>query len=263
MKTLLLTFDVEQFPSKELGIPLSEDKAFSLGKDGLNILLDILDITSSTFFVTAEFAERFPKDTKRILTSGHELAMHGASHDHVYHTMEEKKAKDIISKAKGEMEKRFKTKIKGFRGPRMSRPSYEILKKCGFTYDSSLHPVFLPGHYNNFFSPRCVQEREDIIVIPVSAVPLVRLPFSWAWFRIMGSLYTKACSRLTLLDSSFIHLYFHPWEFVEPPVKAKGIWHKLNFGGTGITNVERLEKFITWTKKRGLAPSTLSGFLKF
>lgn len=262
MKPLLLSFDVEEFPSQELGLGLPEKQAFETGREGLAVLLNILGDVPSTFFVTSEFSERFRGETRRIVSSGHELALHGASHSHAYHLMGEGSAKAILSGARARMERGFKTRVRGFRGPRMSRPAYSVLKECGFSYDSSLHPTFIPGHYNNLAAPRSVHEVDGIAIMPVSVTPLVRLPFSWLWFRKLGLGYAKACGRLSLLGSDFVHVYFHPWEFVRPPCMPQGLWQELVFGGSGKENLERLRRFILWARGRGLEPATLSGFLR-
>ncbi len=264
MRTLLLSFDAEKFPSEEVGKKVSEGKAFLAGEHGLREVLEMLESAgcSSTFFVTADFAERFPKTVRQLVSAGHELALHGASHEHAYHSMDETEARRVLLQARLRMRKRFRSEVNGFRGPRMSRPAYRVLRECGFSYDSSLHPTFIPGLYYNLMAPRTVNEEDGIIVMPVSVTPLVRLPFSWLWFRKLGLGYAKACGRLSLLGSDFVHVYFHPWEFVKPPCRPQGLWQGLVFGGSGKDNLERLRRFILWGKGRGMAPATISDFLR-
>lgn len=263
MKALLLSFDVEQFPSKELNLKLDEGTAFEVGNLGLRKVIGSLDTLQcrATFFVTAEFAERFPQSIRMLVRRGHEIALHGIYHEDSYARMEPGMTREMLSKGRIAMERHFKTPVVGFRGPRMSRPSYEMLAECGFKYDSSLHPTYVPGRYNNFTAPRNIHKREGITIVPVSVTPHLRLPFAWLWFRRMGLAYAKYCSRRVLSDTDFLNVYFHPWEFVEPPVEPKGITQRAFLGGCGQRNLNRLERFIRWTQRRGLEASTITGFL--
>lgn len=263
MKSLLLSFDVEKLPSKEMGLPLDEDTAFEVGNLGLRKIIELLETTrcKATFFVTCEFTERFPKSIHMLVKRGYEIALHGVYHDDVYHRMDEEVAREMLSKARVAMEKRFKTPVIGFRGPRMSRPSYEVLRDCRFVYDSSLHPTYIPRRYNNFTAPRYVHKRYGMTVVPVSVTPHVRLPFSWLWFRRMGLMYAKTCALRSLSDTGFLHMYFHPWEFVEPPLVLEGIKQKVLIGGCGQNNLDRLKRFITWTQARGLKSSTIKDYI--
>ena len=34
------------------------------------------------------------------------------------------------------------------------------------------------------------------------------------WFRNIGLGYAKICTRLSLIGSDYVNIYFHPWEFV-------------------------------------------------
>ncbi len=263
MKTLLISFDVEEFPSKELGMSLDEGIAFEIGNIGLKKVIGLLESTQckATFFVTAEFAERFPRSVRMLMRRGHEIGLHGVYHHDIYHTMKPYIAVTMLSKARTAMEKRFKIPVAGFRGPRMSRPSYKALRDCGFRYDSSLHPTYIPGKYNNLSAPRYIHRRSGLTVVPVSVTPHLRLPFSWLWFRRMGLTYAKACALRSLSDTGFLLMYFHPWEFVEPPVVLQGIKQKAFFGGCGSRNFNRLKRFIVWAEGRGLEATTITEFL--
>lgn len=263
MKTLLLSYDVEQFPAKEFGIPLEEDVAFENGRAGLGRLADLLCKRgwTSTFFVTSEFAERYMRDLRALLKDGHELAMHGVSHDDHYERMQPAFARDRIGDAHTKMESMFKTRVHGFRGPRMSRPPYAVLRECGFTYDSSLHPTWIPGRYNHFLSRRSVHEKDGITIVPVSVTPLLRMPASWVWFRSLGLSYAQLCSRLAAIDQDFLHLYWHPWEFAESPVSPFGVAQRIVFGGCGESNLQRFARFVEWAERRGFVCSTITNYL--
>ena len=247
MRTLLLTFDVEEYPAKELRVPVSEDNAFLQGDMGLSATLDLLERygVRATFFVTMEFASRMPKNVNRLVGDGHELAMHGLRHGDDYHSIPDETTRMGLTTGRKEMERRFHSAVVGFRGPRMSRPPYHVLQQCGFMYDSSLHPTLVPGRYNNLGSPRGIHRRDGIWVVPVSVVPGVRWPISWSW-KMLGRSYLLAASQLTLMKSDYLLVYFHPWEFAPPPAELSGFFRRRMFGGTG--HIRALESLLKWSR---------------
>src|SRR3989344_3648981 len=259
MTPLLLSFDVEEFPALELGMFTDEDEAWRVGKEGLLQIATLLEgeCVPATFFCTAEFVFKYPSCVRRLLAEGHEVALHGASHGHTYHLMPPEEAGNILRNAKDDVERLLGTHIAGFRGPRMSRPPYAVLHKCGFRYDSSLHPTYVPGRYNHLRAPRRVHTADGVLVMPVSVAPVLRLPFSWLWFRLLGIRYAKACAALTIRDSDFLHVYFHPWEFVSPPGVPGTVSQRMMLRHCGPQHLLRLREFIHWAKRRRLTPMTI------
>jgi peptidoglycan/xylan/chitin deacetylase (PgdA/CDA1 family) len=262
VKYLLLTFDIEDLNV----VPRThsnEKHLFKIGQRGTEIILDLLKRkrAKATFFVTNEFAQHAPSTVQRIVKEGHELASHGYLHEHNYKTMSEQKALQYLTKSKKELENKFKTTVRGFRSARLEHPAYRIIKEAGFSYDSSLHPTWVPGKYNDILKPRNPFVRSGLTVIPVSVGVFV--PFSWFWFRNFGLLYAKTCSLLALLYSRYINIYFHPWEFVDLTKipERNQIWSLIK-RRTGKKVTTDLERYIDWCLKKGLKPETLSGFLK-
>ncbi len=263
-KFLLLNFDVEEFtPKTKRKISIREREQLETSSLGLEKLLKLLDRhrITSTFFTTLKFAKQNHGIIGRLVREGHELALHGYEHTDNYKAMQKDEAYKRIKKAKEELEKRFKTKISGFRAPRFEVPDYSVLKKAGIKYDSSLHPTYVPGRYNNFRSPRCVFVKDGVVVIPVSVTPLVRLPFSWIWFRNLGLNYAKICTKPSLLDQNFINIFFHSWEFAELNGYAFGRELPAPFmRNTGEKLVGMLEKYIIFCKKIKLRPFTVRSY---
>lgn len=262
MKYLLLTFDVEELSL----IPKTKKNKrnlFEIGEKGAEIVLDLLKRKNAkaTFFVTAEFAGQKPEIIRRILNEGHELASHGSSHEQDYINMSDSRALLSLKKSKKELEKMFNTKILGFRAPCMNPPKYNIIKKAGFSYDSSLHPTWVPGRYNNFFKSRKIKKKCGILIIPVSVSAILRLPFSWFWFRNFGLFYAKACSLFSLFNSKFINIYFHPWDFIDLNKLSYKIPYFLK-RNSGEKNLNMLEKYIDWCIKKRLKPATIREFLE-
>ncbi len=268
MKTLLLTMDLEEFVTPaEIGMKVNKDEMFKISIEGLKNFKKILDKYEKlkvTFFTTWEFAEKAEKELKEILENGrHELALHGLEHSLDYPKMNEKKLQKVLSKAKKKLENKFNTKIKGFRAPQMGSIKLSVLKKIRIKYDSSLHPTYIPGKYNNFFKSRNIYLENGIYEIPVSVTPLFRLPFSWIWLRNMGFTYAKFCSNLNFINSDYVNIYLHPWEFVNiniDPYNKKIL--KLIIRKTGDKYLKLVDNLIKWYFNKNLKSMTINEYLE-
>ena len=250
MRNILLTVDLEEFVTPaEVGMDIKKDELFNISIEGFNNLIKILskypDI-KVTFFTTLEFAEKSKSKLKELLNSGHEIALHGLYHKTSLLKMDKKDVKKELLLAKNKLEKMFNIKVKGFRSPQMKGIDLKLLKEIGIKYDSSLHPTYVPGKYNNFFKKR---ERffDNIWEVPVSVVPIIRAPFSWVWFRNFGLNYAKICTRLVFIDKDYVNLYFHPWDFVDINKKPfAGNISKVILRNSGNRMIKKFDKYLSW-----------------
>jgi peptidoglycan/xylan/chitin deacetylase (PgdA/CDA1 family) len=229
---LLLSFDLEEYQK-------AGEKGFEIGYEGGKIVKDLLERTGvvATFFVTGTFYQRFPEFVKE-LSESHEIAFHGLNHADDYQSMPEDAAIQNLLAGKTRIEKELNLDIEGFRAPRMRPPSYDVLRKVRFLYSSSLHPTYVPGRYNHLRSPRIPFIRHGVLELPVSVTAGIRLPLSWVWFRQGGLAYAKTLTLL--IRTSYLAIYFHPWEFV--PLTGSFI-HTRN---TGKKMENALEQFLAW-----------------
>lgn len=258
--TFLLSFDVEEFtvPEEQKGFLTEEEReaVFQRGAEGLKRCISLLKQQNvvATCFCTSEFVRKYPPLIKELQSQGCEIALHGYAHRDQYQTMEGEHAFSSLSKAKEEIEKIVPCKIKGFRGPGFRVPKPGVLEKIGLLYDSSLHPTYVPTKYNHLKKSRKIQKYGNIMEIPISVVPFVRLSFSWIWFRNFPLVYTKFCTLLNKKTSNYTLLYFHPWEFVDLKNRdwgCKGLLWSLITGNTGERMTKKLEEYVIWAKKRG------------
>jgi len=265
MKHLLLTLDLEEFvPAAEFGEDLADRDAFELGRQGFDNILNLLKEKriKATLFTTAEFAEFAEESIKRAIRDGHELASHGYSHKHNYKKMLPADAFRYLKSAKDVLEKKFGKQILGFRAPQMFHPDRAILKKIGFEYDSSFHPTYIPGRYNNFFGERKIFSENGIIVVPVSVAPILRLPYSWVWFRLLGLNYSKLCTMLTLADQKYVNIYFHPWEFTDVDKYNFKKIPKSRTKNTGEHLLKELSSYLDWCNRLNIKSMTISDYLQ-
>jgi len=253
-KKVLLTFDLEEFDLPlEFGCPISSEEQIRVTNEGLDRLSIILSKygVPATFFTTSLYADK-NRETIISLSFGHEIASHSKNHSDFQET--------DPSDSKSDLEKITGKEVRGFRMPRFSAIDKTLIKAAGYLYDSSVNPTFIPGRYNNLFTPRSLftDAGTNLMEIPVSVSPVIRFPLFWLSFKnIPLPLYIHLC-RSAIRKDSYLHLYFHPWEFTELD-SFKIPWYiKTNSGNS---MAERFEKLITELIKMGDF-YTVSGFLE-
>jgi hypothetical protein len=165
---------------------------------------------------------------------------------------------EYIKLAKEEKESIIKKDVNGFRAPRWGIKNIHELSKLGLRYDSSTHPIFLPGRYMNLNQKRYIHKKGNIIEIPLSTLP-PNFSIFWLAFKNFPLIYSKMFTRinLSLANSPYTMLVFHPWEFVD--IKKHNIpkhvkrCHKMLLA--------KLEKYIIFCKKQGYKFSRVDDFL--
>jgi peptidoglycan/xylan/chitin deacetylase (PgdA/CDA1 family) len=256
MKKVLLSFDIEEFDMPlEYGKKIEFEKQISVSSQGTRIILDILKQhkIQATFFSTVVFASNAQPLVDELLNDGHELASHG-----YYHSSFEI---EHLLKSKNELEKISGRPIAGYRMARMMPVENQAIASAGYTYNSSLNPVYLPGRYNNFFKPRTIFKTNSLIQLPASAVPVVRFPLFWLSFHNLPLwLYKQSCKR-TMNSDGYLNLYFHPWEFTDLAKSEYGFPGYVS-KNSGSQMINRFNSLIEWMKKQNYSFSTITNFLK-
>lgn len=206
---VLLSFDTEEFDlPREHGVDIAIERAMEVSIEGTSRILDILERNhvKATFFCTATFATLAPQVMKRILDNGHEVASHGVDHW-------QPKDSDI-AESKETLERICQRPIHGYREPRMFAIDDAELERCGYRYNSSIHPAYIPGRYMHLNVPRTPFFKGGVLQIPVSVFPIGRVPLFWlACHHYPQGLYRKLCAWTMRHDGQFV-IYFHPWEFI-------------------------------------------------
>lgn len=258
LKQILLTFDIEELDFLSRGKYVEDIYIKSF--EGTERILEILKKykIKGTFFVTSEFADKYP-DLIRKISQENEVALHGYKHSHNYKEMDKKKVIDYLKKAKNHLESITKNKIYGFRAPRLQYPSYKIIKKLGFVYDSSFHPTWIPTRYNNLNGKINIFIKDNLIIVPLSVIPFVKFPLFWFAFRNLGLIYTKIGTFLSLLNQNYINLYLHSWEFVNLSKYKISFLFKRN---TGEKMATLLENYIEWCQRKEYKFSTIADYIK-
>ncbi|MEI9920207.1 MAG: hypothetical protein WDO14_15640 [Bacteroidota bacterium] len=150
--------------------------------------------------------------------------------------------------------------VKGFRMARMMEVNDEAIRNAGYVYNSSLNPVYLPGRYNNFSSPRTMFKEHGLIQLPASATPLLRVPLFWLSFHHLPLWYYKLACNTTIRRDGYLNIYFHPWEFTDlsdPQLKLPWLIRK----NSGADMISRFSKLLDWMLLKGYSFETLIGFV--
>lgn len=187
----LLTFDVEEwfranYPSTTLSSQVEVDERLEVN---IRVLLDLCAEyqARATFFILGRTAERHPGIVTLIQEKGHDIASHGYEHILVYEQTPEIFRADL-KKSLAVLEGISQQRILGYRAPSWSISTrlpwfFDILKKHGLAYDSSLFPArtFLYGDSRARRFPHSIG---NLIEIPASTLSLfgLRIPFASGFF---------------------------------------------------------------------------------
>ena len=207
-KFILLTFDVEEFDiPQDYEFDIDLDDQLRIGHKGLINVMELLadyPNVRATFFTTAVFAKRFP-DTIRFLSTKHEIASHTYSNSS-QHTGDLLLSRLILEQIIGKP-------VCGIRMPQMQSVDADELKNAGYSYDSSVHPTWIPGKYNNLNKPVGPYYERGILRIPASVSGVFRIPLFWLCFKNLPLFIYECLAYVPLRKHGFLNVYFHPWEF--------------------------------------------------
>lgn len=202
-------------------------------------VLDLLDEfgIKGTFFVLGWVAQRCPGLVREIRKRGHEIASHGYDHQLVYRIgpaafrEDLRRSKLVLEDAGGET-------VCGYRAPSYSITknslwALEILAEEGFTFDSSIFPVYhdiygMPKAPRFPFLVQC--QAGAITEFPLTTYPLslagrrYLLPVAGGgYLRLLpAELLGRCFSAVNRLEGQPTVLYFHPWEIDpdQPHIRA-------------------------------------------
>ena len=157
------------------------------GEVGTRRLLKLFDKygLKTTWFIPGHSIETFPEETRMIVEAGHEIGMHGYSHENpIAMTPEQEEA--ILVKCIGLIEQVSGRRPTGYVAPwwEFSNVTNELLLKHGIKYDHSLmhrdfHPYYVrvgdswtkidySKHPEEWMKPLVRGEETDLIEVPAS-----------------------------------------------------------------------------------------------
>lgn len=242
--------------------PLRANRQVSV-EEGIQRLLHLFEkhTIKATFFVTGEMAQEHVQAIRKIRWNGHEIACHGLTHEKNECLLGRARQKQKIEKATKIIEEKSGKRPKGFRAPclRMNETTLKILDECGYVYDSSIIPTFVPGYYGSLtapsrpYYPSTESLRKNgsyrVLEIPVSVNPFVPLPLSAAWMRNLGFSWVKFGVKANFVLGNPVVFYVHPRDAVSLP-KVKGVpWHL--YRNVGDSTIKMLDRVISYVRASG------------
>ena len=254
---VLLSFDIEEFDMPfEYGKHITFEEQIEISVKGSHIILDLLKKHNfkATFFSTVIFALNAPEIIARIKNEGHELASHG-----YYHSKFESAH---LASSKEVLEQLFGSKIFGFRMPRMMPVNEIEVENAGYTYNSSINPTWLPGRYNNLHISRTYFKLRNVLQLPASVSPFLRIPLFWLSFHNFPiGLYQYFIKRCYKKDG-YINLYFHPWEFIDLNDREKYGFPTYVSKNSGVLMEKRMDLFLNWLNQQGYPNTKIQQFVE-
>lgn len=254
---VLLTFDIEEFDMPlEYGKTIPFEEQISLSVVGCDIILDLLKTHhfKATFFSTTTFAINAPRVIDRIKNEGHELASHANFHSSF-------ELADLLT-SRQKLEEIFGSTIYGFRMPRMMPVDLIAIEKAGYTYNSSINPTWLPGRYNNLHVSRTHFKVGNVLQLPASVSPLLRIPLFWLSFHNFPLALYQRLVKKSYQKDGYVNLFFHPWEFVDLSNKDKFGLPAFVRKNSGKAMQTRMDFFMAWLNKQGYPNATIHQFME-
>jgi len=187
-------------------------------------LLERLDVhgVRGTFFVLGWLARREPQMVRAIADAGHEIASHGWNHKKVG-TEDVEAFRRSVRESKEELEQLSGERVEGFRAPSFSigpgrEWAFDILIEEGYSYDSSVFPVYHPS-YGDPDAPRdpyqVTREGGALFEVPPCTLRLLGKNFAaagGAYFRFFPYSFIRAAFRQAARRKVPGTFYLHPWE---------------------------------------------------
>lgn len=229
------TIDLEDYFHTEVSsraVKYSDwDKMPSRIESSVHRLLDLLDETDTraTVFVLGWLAKKRPALIREVARRGHEIGCHSFQHRMVNRLKpaafleDTRMAKEIIEDATG-------VAVEGYRAPSFSITpgtewAFKILEQLGFSYDSSIHPVWHVS-YANTRAPRFPYylEGTNVLEIPIATWRAcgMNLPVGGgAYLRLLPYWYVRhGLSVVNQTEWQPVTLYVHPWEidYLQPAI---------------------------------------------
>lgn len=252
-RKILFSVDLEEFDiPEEHGTRLPLDTKLAVSLEGMRNLDNLMQQhqATATLFTTAFWASHHT-DYVRELAQRHEIASHTFYHDR-FEPGDLERSRTLLSDISGQ-------EIQGLRMPLMQTVDLKAVKEAGYIYDSSLHPTWIPGRYNNLNSPRKLfYHKEGLWILPASVTPVLRIPVFWLALKNLPLALYKSLCRQILEKDGYIVLYVHPWEFTDlSRFKLPLITRRID--GAALT--DRLGHLFGYLQKQGAVFETHAGLV--
>ncbi len=189
-------------------------------REALQPLLKMLEQqgTKATFFVVGELADSWADELRELSAAGHEIGLHGQTHEFLSDLGAANLAEQLAQGRKVLTDVLGAPPV-GFRAPyfgltRKTPWAPDVIKDAGFTYSSSVLPVWNPQAGYRGAPKRPFKWSNGLIEFPspVLAVGSLGLPvLGGAYLRLVPSMVVNLAERVTRTDGRWV--YAHPYDF--------------------------------------------------
>lgn len=210
-------------------------------------ILDFLEAHGSrtTFFVVGDVVRRYPELVREIADRGHEIACHSDAHIQL-DKLDATALEQDLDKCLTALSHAGVKQVLGFRAPTFSLTektqwAYEVLRKLGFTYSSSVLPAKNPLYGWAKFG-QAPRRMEGLWEVPVSLLEFgpTAIPFAGGiYLRVLPSLMIRGAlwrrKKSGLCTVGYIHPYDIDQEqerFVHPLI-TNALYHHLMYYNRG------------------------------
>jgi peptidoglycan/xylan/chitin deacetylase (PgdA/CDA1 family) len=142
----------------------------------------------ATWFTPAHSAESFPQQIRKIVDQGHEIGLHGYTHEFVS-TLSEQQQRDVLCKSIQVLTDFVGKKPRGWTAPAWStsKETVKLLEEYGIEYDHSFmhhdsQPYYLPSPHLSTYTETNVSKPASHWMKPMStlhASSVVEVPANW------------------------------------------------------------------------------------
>jgi peptidoglycan/xylan/chitin deacetylase (PgdA/CDA1 family) len=182
--------------------PLDISRGMFSGEVGTPRLVDLFDRfgIKTTWFVPGHSVETFPDQIKMVVNAGHELGVHGYSHENPI-AMTPQQEEDVLDKCLDLLESISGRRPTGYVAPwwEFSPVTAELLQKKGFKYDHSLmHHDFQPHYvrvgdsWTKIDYSKSAAEWMKPLVRGTEMTKIVEIPASWYTDDLPPMMFIKA-----------------------------------------------------------------------
>lgn len=182
--------------------PLDISRGMFSGEVGTPRLVELFDRfgIKTTWFVPGHSAETFPEQIQQVVKAGHELGVHGYSHENPI-AMTPRQEEDVLDKCIDLLKKISGRKPTGYVAPwwEFSPVTAELLQKKGFKYDHSLmHHDFQPHYvrvgdsWTKIDYSKSAKEWMKPLVRGKEITDIVEIPASWYTDDLPPMMFIKA-----------------------------------------------------------------------
>ncbi len=267
-KIAFFSMDVESFYDASFLLPLNIERKREFScEETVKSYVDLLDEfgIKGTFFALESSLDEAEPYLKYAIKHGHNIGLHGKTHQNVL-SMSEEDFREQIKSAKEAIETRLGVPCEGYRAPNfgITDKKLDIIHELGFKYDSSFldFPLeFGVGKIDLSNADKitdCVYKKNGVIEFKMSVLTLgnnENIPVSGGgYLRLVPKILMKNwLRRYTRQHSTFV-FYVHPFEISSkklPKIKEISLIRNMYLRLFTKRHLKRIRNLIKWLQKQG------------